>query len=450
MEIPALSRGPLSHTLASRHGGSREHLEPKLKIENRQALLYTLSKASELEHLIICMYLYASFSLKRDASEGIPEVLVPSVNGWSRQLLKIAEQEMLHLALVQNLLTAVGGGPHLARPNFPVPARAFPARIQIALLPFSEEALRHFAFLERPEGEPIDDAEAFAAIARAQPLPDIEGDEIGPIVSDFETISHLYRSIEDGLGLLAARMGEQRLFIGPVGAQATGEHFRFKELVAVTDLDSARAAIETIVEQGEGARGEWKQSHFGRLLTVLDEFIAAREAHPDVEFARPVTRAHVRPVESGAAVPLISYRFSVRATDLLNAIYEVVLQVLARYFNHTSETDAQLGALADTAFFLMEDCISPLGELLTKLPIGSDYPGQTVGPAFELFYDADWLLPHREAAWQLMTERLSELADFAVSCRNECPPGHVAVLAAVAEKLRAQSDRLTAAASPTV
>jgi hypothetical protein len=151
-------------------------------------------------------------------------------------------------------------------------------------------------------------------------------------------------------------------------------------------------------------------------------------------------------MESGVAVPLISYRFSVRATDLLNAVYEVVLQVLARYFNHTDETEAQLSALADTAFFLMEDCVSPLGDLLTRLPIGNEYPGQTVGPAFELFYDADWLLPHRDAAWQLMTERLSELADFAVSCRNECPPGHVATLAAVAEKLRAQSDRLTAVA----
>lgn len=444
MQIPALSRGPLAHTLASRDGSPRAHAEPKITIEHRQALLYTLAKASELEHLIICMYLYTAFSLKREASEGLPEELVPTVNGWARTLFTIAEQEMLHLSLVQNLLTAVGGGPHLARPNFPVPPRAFPARIQIALLPFSEEALRHFAFLERPEGEPIDDAEAFAAFARAQPLPDVEEDQIGPIVSDFETISHLYRSIEDGLGLLAERMGEQKLFIGPVAAQATGEHFRFKELVAVTDLASAKAAIETIVEQGEGARGEWKHSHFGRLLTVLDEFITARDGHPDVEFARPVTRAHVRPVESGAPVTLISNRFSVRATDLLNAVYEVVLQVLARYFNHTDETEEQLAALADTAFFLMEDCISPLGSLLTKLPIGSEYPGQTVGPAFELFYDADWLLPHREAAWQLITERLSELADFAVSCRNECPPGHVAVLAAVAEKLRAQSERLNA------
>ena len=421
----------------SRHAGPRAEHEPELRIEHRQALLYTLSKAAELEHLIICQYLYAAFSLKQDAREGLPEQLVPKVRGWARTLNKIAEQEMLHLALVQNLLTSVGAGPHLARPNFPVPPRAFPARIQIVLLPFGEDALRHFAFLERPEGEPLEDIETFtAALGRAQPLPDVDEDEIGPIVADFETISHLYRSIEDGLATLAEKMGESNLFIGPPRAQATGEHFRFPELVAVTDLVSARQAIETIVEQGEGARGDWKESHFGRLLGILDEFIVARDADPDVVFTRPVQAAHVRPVESGVSVALISQPFTVRATDLLNAVYEVALQVLARYFNHTDESDAQLSTLADVAFYLMENAISPLGYLITQLPIGTEYPGKTAGPAFELFYDADWLLPHRDAAWRIIGERLDELAQFAVACRNECPVGHIETLTTVAGRLQ--------------
>src|SRR5688572_17712287 len=126
MPDPALSLGPLSRTLDSRHPDSRAHAglrpghEPELRIEHRQALIYTLAKAAELEHLIICQYLFASFSLKRNASEGIPDSMLPTVRGWARSLMHIAEQEMLHLALVQNLLTAVGASPHLARPNFPV------------------------------------------------------------------------------------------------------------------------------------------------------------------------------------------------------------------------------------------------------------------------------------------------------------------------------------------
>ena len=147
---PALRHGRLTRTVHSRRTGRRHDNEPLLQIEHREALIYTLSKAAELEHLIICQYLYAAFSLKRDGSEGLSSEMVRIVGGWHHQLMEIAEQEMLHLALVQNLLTAVGAGPHFARPNFPVPPRAFPARIRIELLTFGEEALRHFAFLERP------------------------------------------------------------------------------------------------------------------------------------------------------------------------------------------------------------------------------------------------------------------------------------------------------------
>ena len=68
--------------------------------------------------------------------------------------------------------------------------------------------------------------------------------------------------------------------MGPRNAQATEEHFRWPELVAVTDVASARQAIDTIVEQGEGARGEWRESHFGRLLGILDEYLELKAADP--------------------------------------------------------------------------------------------------------------------------------------------------------------------------
>jgi hypothetical protein len=454
IQTPALARGPLTQTLAARepgHGGLAPDHDRPLRIEHREALIYTLCKAAELEHLIICQYLFAAASLKKDATEGLAESVVPTVRGWAKTLYRIAEQEMLHLALVQNLLTAIGAGPHFSRPNFPVPPRAFPARIQIALLPFGEDALRHFAFLERPEGGAADveiaDSELFAAMQQAWPLPEDEDDMIGPIVADFATISHLYRSIEDGLESLAARLGEARLFIGPVSAQATGEHFRFPELVPVTDLASARSAIETIVEQGEGARGEWKGSHFGRLMTMLDEYLALRATDTSFSPARPVVPAYVRAPESGAPVALISADFSVRCLDLLSASYEVALQVLARYFNHTSESEAELSTLAGVAFFLMEDVISPLGELAATLPVGPSHPGATCGPAFELFYDADWLLPHKEAAWQIIGERLSELAQFAASCRDECPAKVIEELALITDKLRTQATSVARATS---
>jgi hypothetical protein len=444
-ELDSRQRGALGHVLATRHGLFERDPEAALIIEHREALIYTLGKAAELEHLIICQYLFAAFSLKRDTSEGVSMDLLPLLERWRRELMEISEQEMLHLALVQNLLAAVGAGPHFGRPGFPVPPRSFPAKIRIELMPFGEAALRHFAFLERPEGMDLADAEGFAALNEAQPLARSEEDEIGPIVAEFETISHLYRSIEDGLARLAERLGEELLFIGPPEAQATSVDFRLDGLEPITDLASARSAIESIVEQGEGARGEWRQAHFGRLLGVLDEYLAARSADPEFEPARAVLAAAVRPDASGVAIPIITNPFTVRCTDLLNAVYEVVLQLLARYFAHADESEEQLAVLARVASACMEHAIAPLGGIITGLPVGPEHPGRTAGPMFELFYATDHLLPHRSAAWALMIERLREVAEFAIRCRNECPPGLIVQLSTVSAALQTQADRLAAA-----
>jgi hypothetical protein len=438
----------LAHVILARdpHGADDSSHEAPMVFAHREALIFTLGKAAALEHLVMCQYLYAAFSLKEREDEGLNPDQLPMVRRWRRELLSIGGQEMLHLALVQNLLTAVGGAPHLARPNFPVPPQAYPAGIRMALLPFGEEALRHFAFLERPEGmDLMADAEGSAALEKAVSLPPVDESDISPGLQDFETIGHLYRSVEDGLEHLARRFGERGLFIGPPRAQATGGRFRWEELVAVTDLASAHQAIDTIVEQGEGARGDWHDAHFGRLIRILDEFLAARAADPAFDPTRPVLQAAVRPPESGAPLPLITDHFSNRCVDLLNAVYEVLLQVLARYFAHTDETDEQLATLAEVAMGLMFGAIRPLGALVTRLPVGPEHPGAVVGPSFELFYDVNYLLPHRESAWLVMEERLREVADLAMHCRDHCMVSFMAPLAKITDYLVDQADVLAAA-----
>ena len=50
--------------------------EPPLAIESREELVYLLGEACELEHGLMCEYLYAQFSLKRATDEGLtPEQL---------------------------------------------------------------------------------------------------------------------------------------------------------------------------------------------------------------------------------------------------------------------------------------------------------------------------------------------------------------------------------------
>ncbi|HEV8221248.1 MAG TPA: CDGSH iron-sulfur domain-containing protein, partial [Streptosporangiaceae bacterium] len=125
---------------------------------------------------------------------------------------------------------------------------------------------------------------------------------------------------------------------------------------------------------------------------------------------RPVLAANVRPHEYLDDLPLITDPQTARVTDLFNVSYEVLLQILERFFAHTDETDAQLKVLADATIALMQQVIRPLGDLIPTLPVGPEHPGRTAGPSFELFYESDYLLPHRQAAWALLAERLDMAA----------------------------------------
>jgi len=248
-----------------------------------------------------------------------------------------SSRRCLHLALATNILTAVGAAPHFERPNFPILSRWYPDGVQIALLPFGERALRHFMYLERPEGMALDDAEGFTALQHVRPVTVDDAPLVG-VPEDWATVGHLYRGIEAGLEQLCDRYGESGVFIGPPRAQAVTSIFEWPELLAVTDLRSARTAIEIIVEQGEGARGDWIKSHFGKFVGILEDFLAMQAADPAFDPARPVEPAYVRlpgDVESGI---LIEDRRTARVADLCNAVYEVTLQVLARYYVHHGET----------------------------------------------------------------------------------------------------------------
>ena len=434
-----LRRGRLAQVIASRGGLAPP--EAPFVIEHREALIYMLCQAAELEHGIMCQYLYGAFSLKQSQDEGLTAEEEKAVKRWRKQISHVATQEMLHLSLVQNLLSAIGAAPHLSRPNFPQPARHYPAGVHLTLMPFGEAALRHFMFLERPEGMDIQDAAGMAAFRRA--APSMQHGEIVPRGQDFATVGHLYRSIEAGIARLAEKYGEQWLFVGPPRAQATQPYFGWPELVAVTDVASAQRAIDEILEQGEGPRGHWQSAHFGQFVAILDEYIALREANPAFDPVRPVVPVNVRQAERDTDIPLVSDPVTGRVMDAFNVSYEILLLMLQRFFAHTEETDPQLKALADATIALMFGALKPLGDLVTTLPAGPEYPNRTAGPSFELFYESDYVLPHREAAWILLTERLRQAADF---CEPGGPgtPAVTAGLAAVRSSLAGIADALAA------
>ena len=293
-------------------------------------------------------------------------------------------------------------------------------------------------FLERPEGMALHDAPGLAAYRRAAPA--MKPGDIVPHAQDFATVGHLYRSIEAGIDHLAEKYGERWLFVGPPRAQATQKYFGWPELVAVTDVASAQRAIDEILEQGEGPRGDWRNAHFGQFVEILDEFEQLREADRGFDPVRPVLPLNVRPSERDPDVPLVTDPLAQRVMDLFNVCYEILLLMLQRFFAHTEETDAQLRVLADGTYALMAQAIKPLGDIITRLPAGPEYPGQTAGPSFELFYESDYVLPHREAAWVLLAERIEVAAAF-------CEPPGAGTTPEVTEQLAAIRGSLAEIAS---
>ncbi len=435
----AVVDGPIGGRLASliKLRSDTPEGDRPLVIEHREPLIYMLCAAAELEHALMCEYLFAAFTLKRSTDEGLSEDQVSAVDRWRQTLLMVAKQEMLHLAINCNLVNALGASPHLSRPNLPQPAKHYPSGVRLQLLPFGEQALRHFLYLERPEGMDFDDAEGLAAVECAVPV--MSEREIAPHLQEFATVGHLYRSIEAGFRHLAQKMGEDQLFVVSASGQAGGDLFGWSQLRPITCVDDVVQAIETIVEQGEGPRGDWREAHFGRFLGVLDEYLAMCTANPGVEFARPVLPALVRSPEDGEPADLITDPKSAAVADLGNVAYEVLLQLLYRLLSRVDENDEQMKILSQVAVGLMFDVIEPLGEILTTLPVGPEHPGRTAGPSFELFYQPDYLLPHRRAAWFIMAEHLRDAADLTEAQGDDEPR-----LLPVAEALRRHAGVLRA------
>jgi hypothetical protein len=379
--------------------------EPRVVVAHREHLWWLLAEAAQLEHMIMCQYLFAEFSLKQSTDDGLTAEQAEAVTRWRKTLRGIAVEEMLHLALVSNLMTAIGAAPVFGRPNFPQRSGYFPSGVQLDLLAFGEQALRHFLYLERPEGMERQDAQGFVPVV--PPREPVQADEALPRGQEFATIGHLYRGIAEGLRGLVARLGERAVFVGSPRAQATPELLQWPQLIAVTDLASALAAVEEIIEQGEGARGDWRTAHYGRFLAVWQEYHDLRQADPSFEPARPVLPAYTRqPFGIETPQPIITDPLTHQVAELAVMAYELVLQLLNRFFTHTDETEEQLSTLIGAAISMMGGVLRPLATALTTLPAGPPHAGRTAGFAFDVYYVLGNMVPWREPAWALLHERL--------------------------------------------
>jgi len=194
-------------------------------IDTVESLRQHLQWAIELEHCTIPPYMCALYSLDPNRNREASDVM-----------RSIVLEEMLHLTLVANLLNAVGGRSELDSPRMlPGYPRCLPHSdhtFEVSLLPFSLEALDLFLRIEqtaRPDGPPESD--------------------------HYETIGQFYDAIEQGLRDLCADLGETNVFCGDPSRQVTNDSYSGAggQIIVVDGLTSALAALDEVVEQGEGA-----------------------------------------------------------------------------------------------------------------------------------------------------------------------------------------------------
>jgi hypothetical protein len=402
----------------------------EIVIGSREQLFHLIAEAAEIEHTLMCSYLYAAFSLKRAASGGLSARESAAVERWRKLILAVATDEMVHLLLMANLSIALGGRPHFSRPNFPVAPGYFPSGVIVKLTPFSPETLEHFVYLERPQGIDLPDGDGFEHDQEYHREEAYDG--LMPSVQDYATVGRLYEALRLNLTEQAARIGESKLFVGPIAGQIGTDAIQLDGVATIDSLQSALRAIGTIVEQGEGSSADSEDSHYQRFLSIQAEYAELLAANPRFEPAWPVAQNPVmrRPPEPQDKV-FVDDPIAARALDFANAVYGLLLRFLVQAFGRYDRREAQ-GCFLDAAIDLMH-VLAHAASILVTLPASADHPGVKAGMTFTMLRSVEPLFAG-PAERQLTMERLAELADGARRLTSISP--EFAALEARIKKIR--------------
>ncbi len=397
---------------------------------SREQLVHALYEAKELEHNLMCTYLYAAFSLKRGEEEGLTATEAQAVERWRRCITQVAIEEMGHLAAVWNITVALGAAPRIGRMNFPLDSGYLPAGIIVKLAPFNADTLQHFIHLERPQDSNEPEGQGFAPerlFQRGNP-----GAYLTPMAMDYVTVGAFYQTLKAGLQRLVERVGEKAAFRGDPSLQLAGAEYGFAQARKVKCLQTALAAFDSIVAQGEGSPADAEHSHFQVFAAIRTELRALQAANPAFSPAHPAATNPVlrRPPRPEGRV-WIEDPQAIATVDLANSAYQLMLRLLAYAYSLPGEDPFKATAL-DVGIELMHAMV-PLGEHAARLPAGPANPECRAGVSFTALRDSA-ALPRGPAAEAFFADRLQE---FAVAARALAQFGgaRVAQAADVIERL---------------
>jgi CDGSH-type Zn-finger protein/uncharacterized Fe-S cluster protein YjdI len=411
---------------------------PNIRVEHRESLAFALSEAAELEHGLLCCYLYTAFSIGPRCERRHAAEQAAAIARWRAEITDIARDEMIHLALVSNLLNAIGAAPHFMRPNFPVASGYHPAGIVVSLAPFCLSTIQHFVYLERPEDVIEREGEGFAR----RPYTRIgHAGRLVPSGQDYATQGDLYRWIRDGFAHLIELHGAAQVLCGDPRLQVTSSQLGLPGVTAVTDLASAERALDTIVTQGEGAPQCPGHSHYSRFLAIRNELEAVLAADPT--FA-PAAGIAYNPVMRQPANPeglvWVDAEPAASVLDVANAIYAFTLRALGVLYSPVALA-GESRALALEAVNTGMRGLTPIGELLTELPARRSDPAVRAGVSFAMSRSLH-PLPEPRAALRTLYEAIAAVAG---GIRSHVVPLDASLLA-TAERFDDLAHRLERAA----
>lgn len=393
----------------------------------RARIVELLSVAAQIEHAVCCQYLFAAYSMKGLPGEpGCSYAQLEQLRRWKGTVLSIARMEMEHLAIVNNLLTAIGELAQFQRPGFPTAPGAFPVDHSFSLRAFGLETLGDFALIEFPD-HPTAIEHEFVQFLDASPLPADQA--LARRIGDGRqlrenSLSALYEELVALLRSLDAA-GATALFVGASSAQVTGTtlfpttppqppNVRIYDVLvtSVTDKSEAIAAVEQIRREGEGSvsRAAQDAGHFARFVGVYEELSLAQRADEAFVPSRLVVDNPVAGPRTAAHSPfatVVERTTAIHAMQAYDLAYDACLRLLSWLFTQAPGDPGYL-VLQDIVFFpMMTLVLRPLGDLLTLLP-AFDHGDERAGPSF--LAPPSIALARPMVAWSVLGAELDELA----------------------------------------
>ncbi|MGH8201805.1 MAG: ferritin-like domain-containing protein [Steroidobacteraceae bacterium] len=380
----------------------------------REELIHRLYEAAELEHNLMCTYLYAAFSLK-DVQDGLSPAEAAATARWRRTILEVAIEEMGHLCAVWNITSALGAAPRFGRGNFPLDPGYLPAGVVVKLAPFNEAVLQHFIYLERPKGSTEPDGAGFEPpvnYRRGGPA-----DRLTPMGIDYDTVGDFYASLGETVTRFVERVGEKAAFCGDPALQLSAAEIDLGGVKPVICAKTALAAFDAIVLQGEGAPADSEGSHYQKFAAIRLELRALKEASRSFQPAFP---AAINPVLRRPPRPegrvWIENEDAAQCVDLANAAYGLMIRLIAYAYGVPRPAPAKSAAV-DLGIGLMQ-AVTFLAERAVRLPAGPSNPDCHAGVTFVALRDAAGF-PPGVAAHRFFIERLGELAKGAATVDTE-------------------------------